>query len=95
MKQLGCKVLRDFSEWDLELGASFFHLLDVHIPNREGGDQVRLRLKRNGQFSVCSFYLVPKASNAVLFPWKGIWGLRLHRGSLFCLDNSMGEDSYM
>ena len=62
---------------------SFFHLLDAHIPSREGGDQVRLRLKRNGQFSVCSFYFVLKASNTILFSWKGIWGLRLHRGSPF------------
>ena len=54
MKKLGCKM--EVEDWDLEPVALFLHLLDAHIPNREGADQVRWRKKRNGKFSVCSFY---------------------------------------
>ena len=71
MKKLGCKM--EVEDWDLEPVASFLHLLDAHIPNREGADQVRWRLKRNGKFSVRSFYSVLWSSITVLFPWKGIF----------------------
>ena len=66
----------EVEDTDLEPVASFLHLLDAHIPNREDVDQVRWRIKRNGKFSVHSFYSVLYGSIVVLFPWEDIWGWR-------------------
>ena len=53
--------------------ASFFHILDSHIPIREGSDRMRWKLKSNGEFTVLSLYEFFWGSPPMSFPCKAIW----------------------
>lgn len=77
------RFFRDFNDWGLELVAAFTHHLDSHIPSNEDGDQVRWRLKSNGEFNIHSYYYVLRGSTSFIFPWKGIWSVKAPRQDYF------------
>jgi len=55
---------------------------------------MRWRLKRNGEFNVCSFYASLRGSNTVLFLWKGSSGVKAPiEGLLF--GSGRGEGTHM
>lgn len=37
-------IRRNFNDWEIDVMASFCHLLDSHIPTREGSDRMRWKL---------------------------------------------------
>ena len=53
--------------------ASFFHILDSHIPIREGSDRMRWKLKSNGEFTGLSLYEFLWGSPPMSFSCKAIW----------------------
>ena len=75
---------RNFNDWEIDVVASFFHLLDSHIPTREGSDRMRWKLNSSVDFTVCSFYEFLQSSPSMSFPWKAIWRTKaLRRVSFF------------
>ena len=71
---------RALNIWELDAVAAFkafTHILETHIPFDEVGDQMRWKLRMNGEFGICSFYCVLRASSFVIFPWKAIWGFKV------------------
>jgi hypothetical protein len=71
--------------------ASSFHFLQSHSPAREGSNCLRWRLKKSEVFDTRSYYSALRGSQAVMFPWKGIWGVKAPRWvSFFCLDCCLG-----
>lgn len=54
----------------MELVRAFLHFLDSRIPPNEVGDKLWWKLKRNGDFDICSFYGVLRGSSSLLFHGK-------------------------
>ena len=55
-----------------------------YVPVREGGDQMRWKLKSSGDFSVRSSYEALRGSPPV-FLWRAIWGAKApQRVSFLC-----------
>lgn len=48
--------MQDLNDLELDLVASFLHLLESHIPITEDGDKVKWRLKKNEEFDIRSLY---------------------------------------
>lgn len=69
--------IRNFNYLEMEGVASLLHLLEFHVPMREGGDQMLWKLNRSGDFSVHSFCEALWGSSPMSFPWKAIWGLKI------------------
>ena len=42
--------MRNFHDWEIDMAASFLHLLESYIPTREGEDRMRGKLKSNREF---------------------------------------------
>ena len=83
---------RNFNDWEIDVVASFFHLLDSHIPTREGSDRMRWKLNSSVDFTVCSFYEFLQSSPSMSFPWKAIWRTKaLRRVSFFVWTAAGGE----
>ena len=64
---------------------AFLHFLESRIPPNEVGDKLWWRLKKNGDFDICSFYGVLRGSSSTTFPWKSIWGVKAPRQLSFCV----------
>ena len=72
--------------------ASSFHLLESHIPIREGNDRMRWKFKTNGDFIVQSFYETLPGSFSMPFPRKAIWRVRApQRVSFFLWTEAWGK----
>ena len=58
-----------------------YHSLTIqtgpNIPLMDVGDQMRWKLKPNGDFDIRSFYIKLRDSPSVVFPWKGIWRVKV------------------
>ena len=76
----------------MELVGAFLHFLESRIPPNEVGDKLWWRLKKNGDFDICSFYGVLRGSSSTTFPWRSIWGVKAPRQ--LCLDSHMGNNSH-
>ena len=46
----GVGFMRNFNDWEIDMAASFLHLLESYIPTREGEDRMRGKLKSNREF---------------------------------------------
>uniref|UniRef100_A0A7N2L369 Uncharacterized protein n=1 Tax=Quercus lobata TaxID=97700 RepID=A0A7N2L369_QUELO len=69
--------IRDFNDWEMVEGVNFLHILGANIPLMDVGDQMRWKLKPNGDFDIWSFYNKLRGSLFVAFPWKGIWRVKI------------------
>lgn len=49
---------------------AFLHFLDSRIPPNEVGDKLWWKLKKNGDFDICSFYGVLRGSSSLHFHGK-------------------------
>lgn len=68
--------MRNFNDWEIYGVDSFLHLLESYIPTREGEDQMRCKLRRNGDFTVRSFYETFGVHLLCLSlgkPYRGLW----------------------
>ena len=85
---------------------AFTHILETHIPFDEVGDQMRWKLRMNGEFGIWSFYCGLRASSFVIFPWKAIWGVKVpkrvscffgqwHGGKILTTDNLKRRRFYL
>jgi len=66
----------DLNDWKLDLMVNFLHVLESNIPPTGNGDHVRRKLKKNGDFDICSFYNELQGSLSIVFSWKGIWKVK-------------------
>ena len=68
--------MTNFNDWEIYGVDSFLHLLESYIPTREGEDQMRCKLRRNGDFTVRSFYETFGVHLLCLSlgkPYRGLW----------------------
>ena len=64
------------NDWELDLMVNFLHVLESNILPTGNGDRVRWKLKKNGDFDICSFYNELQGSLSIVFSWKGIWKVK-------------------
>ena len=51
--------------------------IGLNIPLMDIGDRMRWKLKPNEDFDIRSFYIKLRDSPSVVFPWKGIWKVKV------------------
>ena len=84
--------VRNFNDWEVEVVVSFFQFLHSHTPSSEGPDGLRWNLLKGGVFDSRSFYCALRGSNALRFPWKGVWGIKApRRVSFFVWTTAWGK----
>ena len=71
--------IRDFNDWELPVVMSFFTFLQPFLPSSERKDTMVWKLRRSGEFDVCSYYCALQAPTRMHFPWKIIWGVKAPR----------------
>jgi hypothetical protein len=73
-----------FNDWELDVVASFLHVLHSHIP-RVGNDGLWWMLNRNGLFDIQSFYIAIRDAPRVVFLGEVFGVVKPHEGyvSLF------------
>ena len=77
---------RDLNDWEMDEGLHFLHILGANTPPLDVEDQMRWKLKPNGNFDIRSYYNKLRDSPSIVFPWKGIWRVKAPRRVLFfCL----------
>ena len=57
----------------------FFQFLASNLPSGIDGDRLKWKLKKNGDFTIRSYYHKLHGSSSVVFPWKGIWKVKASR----------------
>ena len=57
----------------------FLHILGANTPTLDVEDQMRWKLKPNGNFDIQSYYNKLRDSPSIVFPWKGIWRVKAPR----------------
>ena len=88
----GVGFIRNFNDWEIDGAAAFSHLLESHIPFREGEDCMRWKPKNSGEFTVQSFYETLRGSPPMSFPWKAIWKVKApRRVSFFIWTAALGK----
>ena len=63
----------DFNNWEMIEGVTFLRILGANNPLMDVGDQMRWKLKPNGNFDIRTFYNNLRGSPSIVLPWKGIW----------------------
>ena len=63
----------------MDEGLHFFHILGANTLSMDVGDRMRWKLKSNGNFDIRSYYNKLRDSPSVVFPWKGIWRVKVPR----------------
>ena len=66
----------DLNDWELDLVVNFLHILESNIPSIENGGRMKWKLKKNGDFDICSLYNELQGPLSIVFPWKGIWKVK-------------------
>ena len=69
----------DFNDWEMDEGRHFLRILGATTPSMDVGDRLRWKLKPNGDFDIQSYYNKLRNSPLVVFPWKGIWRVKVPR----------------
>ena len=55
----------------------FLHTLGSNLPHSEHGDRMIWKLSKKGDFNVRSFYDKLRGPLPIIFPWKGIWKVKV------------------
>lgn len=63
----------------MDEGLHFFHILGANTPPMDVEDQMRWKLKSNGDFDIRSYYNKLRDSPSIVFLWKGIWRVQAPR----------------
>ena len=66
-------------DWEMDEGLHFPCILGANTPSMDVGDQMRWKLKPNGDFDIRSYYNKLRDSPSVVFPWKSIWRVKVPR----------------
>ena len=77
------RFIQKFNDWEMDEGLHFLHILGANTPSMDVGDWTRWKLKSNGNFDIRSYYNKLRDSPSVVFPWKGIWRVKVHRSVSF------------
>ena len=68
----------------MDEGLDFPCILGANTPSMDVGDRMRWKLKLNRDFDIRSYYNKLRDPPSVVFPWKGIWRVKVpRRVSLF------------
>ena len=57
----------------------FLRTLDSNLPPSVNGDRMRWKLIKNGDFDTRSFYNKLRSPLPIIFPWKGVWKVKVPR----------------
>lgn len=68
-----------FNDWELEIVVDFLRILEYNTPAREVGDQMWWTPKKKGEFNIRLYYNTLRGSFFIIFPWKGIRGVKVPR----------------
>ena len=71
------RFYRAFEDWELAVSYSLLQLIHPRIPQGERRDTLCWRLKRDGKFDTRSYYQAIQDTPNFLFPWKGVWKLKV------------------
>ena len=63
----------------MDEGLHFLRILGANTPPLDVGDRMRWKLKPNGNFDIRSYYNKLRDSLSIVFPWKGIWRVKVPR----------------
>ena len=77
------RFIQEFNDWDMDEGLHFLRILGVNTPPMDVGDRMRWKLKPNGEFDIRSYYNKLRDSPSIVFPWKGIWRVKVPRRVFF------------
>ena len=73
------RFIREFNDWKKDEGLYFLRILGANTPSMDVGDRLRWKLKPNGDFDIRSYYNKLRDSPSIVFPWKGIWSVKVPR----------------
>ena len=57
----------------------FLRTLDSDLPPPENGDRMPWKLTKKGDFDIQSFYNKLRSPLPIIFPWKGVWKVKVPR----------------
>ena len=57
----------------------FLRTLDSNLFPSVNGDCMRWKLIKNGDFDIRSFYNKLRSPLPIIFPWKGVWKVKVPR----------------
>ena len=63
----------------MDEGLHFLRILGATTLSMDVGDWLRWKLKPNGDFDIQSYYKKLRNSPSIVFPWKGIWRVKVPR----------------
>ena len=69
--------IRRLNDWEMGGVDEFLHTLDSNLPPFENGDRMRWKLTKNGDFDIRSFYNKLRSPLPIIFPWKGVWKVKV------------------
>ena len=55
---------------------AFLRTLGFNLPPTENEDRMQLKLTKNEDFDIRSFYNKLRGSLSIIFPWKGVWKIK-------------------
>ncbi|XP_075665589.1 uncharacterized protein LOC142635288 [Castanea sativa] len=67
------------NDWEMGGVEEFLRTLASNLPPNENGDRLRWKLTKNGVFNVRSFYKKLRSPLPIIFPWKGVWKVKIPR----------------
>ena len=70
-------LLRDPNDWETGVVDEFLHTLGSDLPQSEQGDRMIWKFSKKGDFDICSFYDKLRSPLPIIFPWKGIWKVKV------------------
>ena len=73
------RFIREFNDWEMDERLHFLCILGANTPPMDVGDQMRWKLKLNGDFDIRSYYNKLRNSPSIVFPWKVIWKVKAPR----------------
>ena len=71
--------IRRPNDWEMGGVDEFLWTLDSNLPPSVNGDRMRWKLTKNEDFDIRSFYNKLRSPLPIIFPWKGVWKVKVPR----------------
>ena len=75
----GVHFIRRPNDWKMGEVDEYLCTLDSNLPPFVNGDHMQWKLTKNGNFDIRSFYNKLRSPLPIIFPWKGVWKVKVPR----------------
>ena len=69
--------IRRPNDWEMGGVDEYLWTLDLNLPPSVNGDHMRWKLTKNEDFDIRSFYNKLRSPLLIIFPWKGVWKVKV------------------